>query len=289
VHTLNVGGQSRTYRAYRPAGLTHLAPLVVMLHGGLGSAWLAENAYGWDREADAHGFVVIYPNALGQAWNVGGGCCGVAAGARVDDVGFVDKAITDLRAQVSIDPKRMYATGMSNGAMLAYRLACDTDTFAAIAPVAGTMLGDCPNPAPISVMHVHGTADTTVPYDGQSGAAVAAFTGVSIPDLVARWRGVDRCGGPVLHTTGTVTVAEAGCTNNATVELVTIEGGGHAWPGVARSGPLDASPSPTTSATTPATTSASGPGSPTSTASETGAAWFNATDQIWSFFDAHTR
>ena len=135
------------------------APLVVLRHGGFVSGNQAEEAYGWDAAADAHGLVVAYPDGEGRAWDVGGGCCGKPATEHVDDVAFVTQVVTTLEHELPIDADRVYATGISNGGLLAYRLACDTDVFAAIGPDSATLLGGCPSPARISVIHAHGTAD----------------------------------------------------------------------------------------------------------------------------------
>ena len=79
THALTVGGRKRTYIVYRPADLPASAPLVVMLHGGYGSADQAEKTYGWNDEADREHFLVAYPDGLNRAWNTGGGCCGQSA------------------------------------------------------------------------------------------------------------------------------------------------------------------------------------------------------------------
>ena len=105
VHTINVGGHDRGYRLYKPAGLPASAPLVVMLHGGFGSAEQAERAYGWDELADTAKFVVAYPDGLHRAWNTnGGGCCGRSAREGVDDVGFISAAVADIAKNVGINP-----------------------------------------------------------------------------------------------------------------------------------------------------------------------------------------
>lgn len=313
---LSVGGRIRMYRAYRPARLTRLAPLVVMLHGGLGSSQHAQRAYGWDALAEREGFVVLYPNALGGSWNAGGGCCGIAAQEDIDDVAFVKLAVADLTTRVSLDPRRLYAAGMSAGGLMAYRLACDTTLFAAIGPVAATQLGDCPNPAPMSILHVHGTADTSIPYDRARGTGVAQISGPAIPALHAAWRGYGRCGGDLISTSadGLVTTTTTQCPEGRTVELVTIEGGGHDWPGVTRTGPLDASPSPgpagpsASSAVTPPVGPpvdrtvgppvgppigrfvgpSSGPAGATGSATA-GATAYDTTASLWAFFKAHGR
>ncbi len=101
VHTI---AGDRTYRLYVPAGLPSPAPLVVMLHGGFGSAQQAERAYGWDQLADTAKFVVAYPDGLGRAWNSGGGCCGRSSKDGVDDVGFITAAVADIGKNVARRP-----------------------------------------------------------------------------------------------------------------------------------------------------------------------------------------
>jgi hypothetical protein len=98
LHTMNFGGVDRSYRLYIPAGLASPAPLVVMMHGGFGSAQQAERAYGWDELADSAKFVVAYPDGVGRAWNVNGGCCGRPGRQNIDDVGFVTSVVGDIAA-----------------------------------------------------------------------------------------------------------------------------------------------------------------------------------------------
>ncbi|KLO31829.1 polyhydroxybutyrate depolymerase [Mycolicibacter heraklionensis] len=230
VHTLTVGGLQRSYRVYRPAGLPAAAPLVVMLHGGFGSAANAERRYGWDELADTAKFVVAYPDGVSRAWNTGGNCCGRAAAEGVDDVGFIAAVVGDVGRAVAIDPARVYVTGMSNGGIMAYTLACATGLFAAIGPVAATQLGPCPSPHPTSVLHIHGAADPNIRYDGGPGAGVAQIDGPSVPEVDAFWRTVDDCAPPVSTTDGAVTSAIADCPSGRSVQLTTIAGGGHQWP-----------------------------------------------------------
>lgn len=281
-HALEVGGRIRMYRAYRPATVRQPVSVVVMLHGGFGNARQAERAYGWNTLADREGFVVVYPDAIGSTWNVGGDCCGIAASSGVDDVGFVERVLSDLATVVTYDRARVYAVGFSTGGMMAYRLACDTTDFAAIGVVAGTVRGECLNPAPLSVIHVHGTADTTIPFLGVGGTGVAEITGTPIPDVVATWRNVDRCGGIVSRSQGPVTTNAASCAGGRAVTLVTVDDGGHAWPGVSHTGPMDANPAPPTTSTTPR---------PTSSALPTlgDASSYDTTTQLWQFLSAHVR
>lgn len=226
-----VHGVRRTFHLYRPSGLAGPAPLVVMLHGGFGTGTQAEQAYGWDAVARGARFVVAYPDGLDRAWNVGGGCCGVPGRTRTDDVGFITRMVARISAEVRIDPDRVYATGISNGGMLAYRLACDTRIFAAIGPDSATELGRCRSPAPVSVIHIHGTADRNIPYHGGTGQGFAHIDGPPIPLLNASWRSIDHCAAPSVRVAGVVTTSVARCPGGRAVELITIKGAGHQWPG----------------------------------------------------------
>jgi polyhydroxybutyrate depolymerase len=230
VHALSSGGLDRGYRLYVPDGVTSPAPLVVMLHGGFGSGEQAERSYGWDELADRDKFIVAYPDGVGRTWNANG-CCGRSARQNVDDVGFITAMVGDVVANVAIDPTRVYATGISNGGMMSYALACNTDLFAAIGPDAATQLDPCPSPRPLSVVHVHGTADRMIRYDGEPGAGVAHIDGPPVPDVIAFWRGVDRCAPPNVTTDGPVTTSSADCADGRGVTLITIDGAGHQWPG----------------------------------------------------------
>jgi polyhydroxybutyrate depolymerase len=235
-----------------------------MLHGGFGDGAEAERDTHWDAEADRYGFAVAYPDGIDHAWSVGGGCCGRPAATGVDDVAFVSAVVTTLGHLLPIDPARVYATGISNGGMLAYRLACDTRLFAAIGPDSATLLGPCADPAPVSVLHIHGTADHNIPYGGGQGNGFAHIDGPAVPDVVAAWRAVDHCPAPAASTAGPVTTALADCPDGRSVELITITGAGHQWPG-ATSHPIAQHLLPL---------------DPPSTA-------LDATDTLWRFFAAH--
>jgi polyhydroxybutyrate depolymerase len=265
-HAISVGGVRRTYLVYRPATLPAAAPLVVMLHGGFGSGAQAEKSYHWDAEADRGHFVVAYPDGLDRAWNTGGGCCGVPGRTNADDVGFITAMVAAIEREVPINRSRVYATGISNGGIMAYTLACHTTIFAAIGPDSATELGSCPAPASVSVIHIHGTADENIPYLGGRGDGVAHIDGPAIPALNAAWRRIDHCAAPVIRTTGVVTTSTANCPAGRTVELITIAGAGHQWPG--------ATPSPVAQRLlhTDAPSTA-----------------LNATWVIWQFFAAHSR
>jgi polyhydroxybutyrate depolymerase len=231
MHTIGVGGRDRVYRLHKPAGAPASAALVIVLHGGFGTGDYAERNYGWDQLADSQKFVVAYPNGFNRAWNVNGaGCCGRPAKEGIDDVGFITAAVADIEHNVSINASRVYATGMSNGGMMDYTLACDTTLFAAIGPVSGTQLDPCRSPHPVSVMHIHGTADPLIPYGGGPGRGFVHLDGPPIQDINAFWRNVDHCATPAVTTSGSVTTSTAGCPDNRGVVLITIDGGGHRWP-----------------------------------------------------------
>lgn len=266
AQSLQAGGLTRTFHLYRPRKLPARAPLVVMLHGGFGSGTQAEQYYGWDQEADREGFAVVYPDGLNRAWNTGGGCCGTPAKQNADDVGFIKAVVAAVQGEVPIDPARIYATGISNGGIMAYRLACDTDLFAAIGPDSATLLGTCPAPKPVSVLHIHGTADTRIPYNGGEGEGYAHIDGPAVQTVVAGWRTADGCEQPSVSTQGPVTTSTASCPSGRTVELISIAGAGHQWPG---------------SAQRPVRETVLG-ADPPSTA-------VNATEVFWRFFAAHPK
>jgi polyhydroxybutyrate depolymerase len=230
-HTITVGGVTRSYIVYRPVALPAAAPLVVMLHGGFGSASQAQKSYHWDAEADAGHFLVAYPDGMNHAWNGGGGCCGTPGKDGTDDVGFITAMVAAIEHATRVNSGRVYATGISNGGIMAYDLACHTSVFAAIGPDSATQLGACPVPGPVSVIAIHGTADKNIPYNGGEGDGVAHIDGPSVPAVNASWRTADHCAAPVSTTVGTVTTSVASCPAGRAVELITIAGAGHQWPG----------------------------------------------------------
>jgi polyhydroxybutyrate depolymerase len=231
AHILTVDGSQRTYHLHVPASLGHRAALVVVLHGGKGTGLAAEQTMGWDAVADRVGAVVAYPDGVGRTWNAGGGCCGTSAATGIDDVTFISRLVHQLLGDTRISPDRVYATGGSNGGMLTYALACSTPIFAAIAPVAATQLGECRDPHPTSVLHIHGSADQLVRYDGRPVTPAPGYPidGPPIPALMSRWRSIDECTAPTETHANGLRVSLASCVSGRVVELVVIDGGGHAW------------------------------------------------------------
>ncbi len=244
VHTLSHDGRERSYLLYVPASVdwNQPLPLVFVFHGGSGNAQSAITMSGLNDVADQNGFIVVYPNGTGRlsddkllTWN-GGNCCAYAQAENVDDVGFVRDIVADLQTQATIDVKRIYATGLSNGAMVSHRLACEAaDLFAAVAPVAGTLnFPACSPSQPVSIIVFHGTDDQNVPYEGGKGPeSLVNVDFVSVQDSVDFWVSANECS-PEAQTN----IADqfnnevwTGCAAATAVELYTIIGGGHAWPG----------------------------------------------------------
>jgi polyhydroxybutyrate depolymerase len=237
--TVEVGGAQRSYLLHVPSGVGGLEPLpaVFVFHGWSGQPEGMLGTTDFNFIADQNGFLVLYPRGTGTSnsdlsWNAGG-CCGAALAANVDEAAFVRGILADLGTIARIDPKRIYATGFSNGAFLSYRLGCEmSKTFAAVAPVAGVLVYDpCRPEQPVSVIHFHGIYDTTVPYGG--GGTIIPGGLPSVEVSIQTWVELDGCTGPaqtdkpakiLVHT------MYGSCRAGASVELYTIDFFGHTWP-----------------------------------------------------------
>ncbi len=254
---LAVGGTTRTYLVHLPPRFRERGPLpvVVAFHGGGGNAAGFKAYAGFDALADREGFVVVYPDGSGRigrrllTWNAGT-CCGYARDNNVGDVAFTLAALRDLARDVPLDPTRVYATGHSNGAMMAYRLAVEApERIAAIAPVAGMMVTDRFPPArPVPVLHMHSVDDPRALYAGGVGPpfplTTAHVTHRAVEPELARWVAHDGCpraaqvaerrtapsrGGGPDHTA--TRLVHAPCASGAEVQLWKLTGAGHGWPG----------------------------------------------------------
>ena len=246
--TLTVGGLQRTYYVHVPAHVDPNTPIpaVVALHGATMNGPMMAWFTGLNQKADEAGFAVVYPDGTGShssyTWN-GGNCCGPAMQNGVDDVGFIRALLDDLAQVVRVDPSRVYATGMSNGAVMAYRLASElSDRFAAIAPVAGPMGSEkCAPSRPVSVIHCHGTDDEYAPFVGGRGPkSIFGTNFFSVEHSIRAWVKTNGCNDvpavedlPDRENDGTSLTRKTfgGGTDGAEVVLVTIHGGGHTWPG----------------------------------------------------------
>lgn len=242
-HNLLFQGQLRSYRLHLPdAGTPGVAlPLVMALHGGGGNARNIERTSGLSDIADREGFAVVYPNGSGRlrhallTWNAGN-CCGRALDEQADDVGFLNAVLDDVIRRQPIDSRRIYVTGMSNGGMMAYRFGCEAaGRLAAIAPVAGAMNVACAPAVPLSVIAFHGAADQHVLYEGGSpGKNRDSHSRVdtAVKDTMAFWRTFNGCAAHAVETEAEVTTdIWSNCRAGTAVELNTLEGFGHAWPG----------------------------------------------------------
>lgn len=236
---LDFGGLQRTFYLHVPPGTP--TGLVVNLHaaGQNGGQHAALTHY--DSVADAHGYVVVYPDGIDYSWADGRGAS-VPDRTGVDDVGFIAALVDRLKAEYGIAPGRVFATGLSAGGFMANRLACErADLFSAIAPV-GATLGDhvaCNPSQPVSVMATHGTVDPIVPFNG--GPMVGrggSSTILAANAVVDRWRALNGCAGdPTVQTlpgAGDGTSAERvswACAAGTEVAFMRVDGGGHTWPG----------------------------------------------------------
>jgi len=252
VQEIASGGQTREYRLHVPPSYQpgSAMPLVMNLHGLNETAAQQEALSSMSTKADEVGFIVAYPEGIDQTWHVGPGAAAAA------DMQFIRDLVAELQGRLSIDPARIYATGISNGAQMSNRLGCDaSDVFAAIGPVSGGYppSQECAPARPVPVVGFHGTDDRLIPYEGQGHLLMPAR------EWAAAWAARNGCSPtPTVTYQGSEVTGEtwSGCQDGADVVFYTIEGGGHGWPG-----------------------SDSGAGVTTKE--------IDATDIIWDFFAAH--
>ncbi|MEO0079942.1 MAG: PHB depolymerase family esterase [candidate division WOR-3 bacterium] len=277
--SLTFEGRKRTFLVHIPpqtAGLKNL-PLVIVLHGGGGNGRAVARLTGFSALADEKGFIVVYPDAVNGHWNDGRQVRQFRSQREnVDDVGFIAALIDSLAKRLKVDPKRVYATGISNGAIMCHRLGCElASRLAAIAPVAGAIAeplnGRCQPARPVSVVAINGTEDRFVPYEG-GGVGLLAKRGrvVSVAQTIEFWVRANGCSTRPIVNVRDIERADGmrirqerylGGREGSEVMLFTIEGGGHTWPGGAerprRFGP--------------------------------GTRGLDATREIWEFFSHHRR
>src|SRR3989475_3828047 len=230
-------GRKREYVLYVPRSYDRAKPtaLVISLHGaGLWGAAQRETSQ-WDRVADEHGFIVVYPSGEGgggpRVWHEDGG----AGPSR--DIRFISELIDTLEARYNIDPGMIYANGLSNGGGMSFALSCTlSDRIAAVGMVGAALLVPfswCTDLRPVPMIAFHGTADAAAPYKGGvSWVAPQRFQGVRA--FTASWARRNRCGtNPVDSVVATdVTRLEyTKCADDAAVGVHTIKGGGPTWPG----------------------------------------------------------
>jgi polyhydroxybutyrate depolymerase len=253
---MQAGGLDRSYIVHMPPRVRGAPAVVLNIHGGGGNAGSHQKYVRMDPLADREGFIVVYPDGTGRlkekllTWNAGT-CCGSAASGNVDDVAFVAALLDDLAARTDYDRARIYATGFSNGAMMAYRLAVDLpDRIAAVAPVAGAMSVKTFAPRrPVPIMHIHSVDDPRALYQGGLGPPFPFTTArVQHPPVegsIDRWVEFEDCSrAPAegdlrewhadkgVHTA--VRYVFSGCRGGSEIALWKLSGSGHVWPGGTR-------------------------------------------------------
>lgn len=245
---IELEGRTRSYLLHIPAkyDAKKPTPVVLIFHGAAMNARSMVWFCGMNDKSDEAGFVAVYPNGTGiadtfltfNAWDDSL----PGATKRPDDVAFTARMLDELPGVVNVDRKRIYATGMSNGGFMCYRLAAEmSDRIAAIAPVSGTVAIRDPKPKrPVPVVHFHGTADKIVPFDGWGPRATKFLVFKSVEETMRTWVKLDGCpekpveaklADVVNDGTHARRRAYGPGKDGAEVVLYIIEGGGHTWPG----------------------------------------------------------
>lgn len=220
------------------------APLLIMLHGYTATGQLEESYLKLTALSDARGFLYAHPDGTvdgigNHFWNATDACCDLG-GTGVDDSTYISTLIDQIKARFSVDAKRVFLVGHSNGAFMSYRMACDhADQIAAIASLAGAMYTDtskCKPSGPVSILEIHGTADATIVY---TGGAIQGHDYPSAQTTVTDWATFDTCT-PTPDTTApaidldsslpgneTTVSKHPGCKPGGAAELWSITGGAH--------------------------------------------------------------
>ena len=208
--------------------------MLLAFHGTGGTAEGLAAYSQLDRVAEARSVLVAYPEGLllGASQVFDAGLRDFSSAPR-DDVDFARAVVDDVADRACVDRRKVYATGMSNGGRMSYRIGCEAaDLVAAIAPVAGVLslaADACLPSRSVPALHFHGTADVVAPYNSAGG-----FSTMSVPDMFALWSQKSSCTGspaPTFASAGVRCEAYTSCAEDAEVELCTIEGFGHCWPG----------------------------------------------------------
>lgn len=246
LSTLTHDDRVRQYYLHVPQDLPSEAPLVIVLHGRGGTGPGMASLTGFDEVADRYGFVVAYPSGVQEQWNYVEGIQGYDL--PVSDISFLDALVDEIAAQVQVDRTRIYVAGFSNGGFMAQRLACEAaGTFAAYASVGaagfGGQPGVCEDPSPLSILFIHGTHDTVVPFQGlrQETPRGPVTVLASVEETMAFWSDKVGCGDVVDSVavprsdpsadTQVSVLRYMDCPDDHELVLAVVLGGGHNWPG----------------------------------------------------------
>ena len=244
---LKVGKVNRYYLPRVPEKcLQQTCPVLLVFHGGMGSAEQIEKHSGFTDIANKEGFIVVYPNGLNKQWNDGR----KGQNEDVDDMSFVDSLLVDIKTKYKVDEKKIFATGMSNGGLFSFRLACErSKIFAAIAPVAANhsvgVVDKCKPDEPVSVLNIVGIDDKAVPF---KGGTISVLLGIrkrgqvlSSDETIKSWVRMNSCKDQAVvsirdqikddKTSVKIEKYADHCKAATKVTRMTVNGGGHAWPG----------------------------------------------------------
>ncbi|HLJ12627.1 MAG TPA: PHB depolymerase family esterase [Planctomycetaceae bacterium] len=243
-------GRTRTFLVHVPPDYDpgRPTPVVLIFHGTAMNARMMATLTGMSKKADEAGFIAVYPNGTGPTkliWTFNcGGLAELESMSRPDDVAFTARLLDELASLVHVDSQRVFATGLSNGGMMCYRLAAElSDRIAAIAPVAGTIGIENYQPKrPVPVIHFHGTSDAIITWDGPSETTETIISFKPVDETMRLCAEANRCR-PTPVTTDLPDVVDDGTSvtrqeyrpsqAGADVVLYKIHGGGHSWPGQA--------------------------------------------------------
>jgi len=263
-------GNDRTYLLHLPTEYleTDSVPLVIAMHGGFGSAINLQTQSQLSVKADTENFIVVYPEGVKSGFNIrtwnAGWCCGYASSSNIDDAGFISTLLDTLISKYSIDTNRIYATGMSNGGFMSYRLACElSDRIAAIAPVAASMsMTTCTPGDPVPVIEFHSYLDENVPYLGGIGSGPSNHYNSPQDSVMNAWAALNSCtvsNDTIIDNAQYTFIKWRNCDCSSEICHYITQDGGHSWPG--------GNQTPT--------------GDPVSN-------YINATDLMWSFFQQYS-
>jgi polyhydroxybutyrate depolymerase len=232
------GGHTRQATLVEPAERAgdERLPVVIMLHGLGFASYDAMSSGNWFSQLADNHLIGVFPDGISRSWNAGS-CCKPSSVSGLDDVGFLTSLTTLMQQRADVDPSRIYMVGFSNGGMMVYRFLCaHADMLAGAASVDGTSVAHCPPSTGIRLMHVAGTADAVIPYNGGPSQALITFGSGSIQGVVISMNDLvtnDGCQQPPYisgYGTGVSTQQWVGCENGTVHELVTLLGAGHVWP-----------------------------------------------------------